>query len=155
MTGVQTCALPIWRRRAAQDLDRFFTLAPDLLCIAGFDGYFKRINAAWERTLGVPLDRLLAEPFANFIHPCDLTATKRVVDDQRAGNGVWSFENRYRAGDGSYRWLRWNSLPAPERELIFAVARDVTAAKAAADQRVRNNPVERGNRLPTMSVLLL
>jgi PAS domain S-box-containing protein len=125
------------RRRAEQELDQFFTLVPDMLCVAGFDGYFKRINAAWEGALGLPLDCLLAEPFTNFVHPDDLAATKGVVQDQRNGVGVFSFENRYRAKDGSYHWLRWNAVPAPERELIFAAARDVTAEKFV-DQALRS-----------------
>jgi PAS domain S-box-containing protein len=119
------------RRRAEQELDQFFTLAPDMLCIAGFDGYFKRINTAWERVLGIPRERLLSEPFATHIHPDDRSATQNVVRDQEGGQSIFAFENRYRAQDGSYRWFRWNSLPAPERNLIFAAARDVTSEKAA------------------------
>lgn len=124
------------RREAERELDQFFTLVPYMLCIAGFDGYFKRINAAWESTLGVSSECLLAEPFTKFVHPDDLIATEGVVQDQRKGIGVYSFENRYRARDGSYRWLRWNALPSPERQLIFAAARDVTAEKSD-DQALR------------------
>jgi PAS domain S-box-containing protein len=125
------------RLRAQHELNQFFTLAPAMLCIAGFDGYFKRLNAAWESTLGVPLERLLAEPYRNFVHPDDLTDTRQAARDQKSGISVSSFENRYRAQDGSYRWLRWNSLPSPERELIFAAARDVTAEKAAEEASSR------------------
>jgi PAS domain S-box-containing protein len=133
------------RRRVERELDQFFTLVPDMLCVAGFDGYFKRVNAAWKAVLGLPPDRLLAEPFANFLHPDDLAATANVVEDQKNGIGVVSFENRYRALDGSYRWLRWNALPWPERQLIFAAARDVTTEKSIneAFQRLAENLEQR------------
>jgi PAS domain S-box-containing protein len=146
------------RRRAKQELDQFFALIPDMLCVAGFDGYFKRVNAAWERTLGMPVDSLLAEPFATFVHPDDLAATERVVQDQKNGIAIVSFENRYRAQDGSYCWLRWNAAPVPERQLIFAAARDVTSEKCvdqalrylaeSLEQRVRERTeeLERANR---------
>ncbi len=146
------------RRSAERELGQFFALVPDMLCVAGFDGCFKRVNAAWERTLGVPLDRLLAQPFASFVHPADLAATGRVVQDLKDGIGVRSFENRCRAGDGTYRWLRWDAIPAPERQLIFMAARDVTAEKAVdqamltlaenLEQRVkeRTEELERTNR---------
>ena len=63
------------RKRAEEELDRFFTLSPDLLCIANFDGYFLRLNPAWERTLGFAREELLSKPWLDFVHPDDREAT--------------------------------------------------------------------------------
>src|SRR5262245_53544119 len=64
------------RRRAQEDFDRLFEISHDLLCIAGFDGRFKRLNPAWERTLGFSRDELLARPYLEFVHPDDRAATE-------------------------------------------------------------------------------
>lgn len=109
-----------------QDLDDFFTLTPDMLCIAGFDGYFKRLNSSWERVLGHTSEELMASPYMTFVHPDDRPATG-IEADRLANNGSVSwFINRYRCKDGSYRLMEWSSHSDPDRQLIFAVARDIT-----------------------------
>ena len=117
------------RLETRQELDRFFTLSHDLLCIAGFDGYFKRLNPAWERTFGFTTAELTARPFMEFIHPDDREPTRAQAARQAGGLEAMSFENRYLCKDGTYRWLQWNARPMTSEQLIFATARDVTDSK--------------------------
>jgi PAS domain S-box-containing protein len=122
------------RRRVEEELDRFFALSLDLLCIAGFDGYFKRLNPSWERVLGHSLGELCAVPYLEFVHPDDRAATAAEADKMTAGAIVLRFENRFRAADGGYRWLSWTSVPYGDERSIYAVARDVTDQKGTAEQ---------------------
>lgn len=126
---------PRERSLADQELDRLFTLTLDLLCVAGFDGYFKRLNPAWERTLGFSLNELLSRPYLDFIHPDDRQPTAAAADRLTTGVPVITFENRYRCQDGSYKWLLWNSMPVTEQQLMYAAARDITERKLA-EQRL-------------------
>jgi PAS domain S-box-containing protein len=119
------------RRLRENEVDQLFTLSLDMLCIAGFDGYFKRLNPAWEKTLGRPAAELLSKPYFEFIHPDDLAATLAEAKTIDQGGQSMSFENRFRCADGSYKWLLWNATPSAGQELIFAVARDITARKQA------------------------
>lgn len=126
--------LDITRRKLAeQERDRFFELSLDMLCVAGIDGYFKRINPSFERTLGHRLRDLLDAPFIDFVHPDDRDATLAEVDKLARGEPTIAFENRYRCRDGSYKWLSWMSQPSPRDGLIFAVARDMTALRRVND----------------------
>ena len=121
-------------RLLAESCERFFTLSIDMLCIAGFDGYFKLVNPAWKATLGFTVDEMLARPFTDFIHPDDIEATNAAYAVQIAeGRDIIEFENRYACKDGSYRHLLWNAKTVHEEELIYAVARDVTATREAED----------------------
>ena len=120
------------RKRTEGELGTLFTMSRDMLCIAGFDGYFRRLNPAWEKTLGYTLDELRSRPYADFVHPDDRGATAAEAQSVSAGQAALRFENRYRCKDGSYRWLAWRSTPHVEQGLVYAVARDVTQDKRAA-----------------------
>ena len=117
------------------DLDRFFNYALDMLCIAGTDGYLKKVNPAFTRTLGYTAAELLQHPFAEFVHPDDRYDTVAEVGRLSTGTPSLSFENRYRCKDGSYRDLHWTSFPEPHTGLLYAVAHDVTELKRRQDQR--------------------
>jgi PAS domain S-box-containing protein len=118
--------------QAAQQLDHFFDLSTDLLCIAGTDGYFKRLNPAWEQTLGYSVEDLLARPFLDFVHPEDASSTGAELARQGAGDTLTvAFDNRYRCRDGSYRWLSWSATSVVESGTIYAVARDTTEQRRA------------------------
>ena len=131
----------IERRRAQGELDRFFESSLDMLCIVGFDGYFKRLNPAWENVLGFTNEELLAKPYREFIHPDDLESTVTEAEKVAAGAATTSFENRYRCKDGSYRWFLWNAVPFPRQQLIYCDARDITERKQA-EEKLRQQAVD-------------
>lgn len=111
---------------ARAELDQFFLLSLDLLCIAGIDGRFRRVNPAWERVLGWTEADLRTVPYIDLVHPDDRAATEREAAKLAQGAVAVNFENRYRTRSGSYRWLHWNAAPSVERGLIYATAHDVT-----------------------------
>jgi diguanylate cyclase (GGDEF)-like protein/PAS domain S-box-containing protein len=112
------------------ELERFFGLSLDMLCIAGFDGYFKLVNPVWEKTLGFTVDEMLSRPFEEFLHPDDREPTATNYAEQMAqGRDSVEFENRYLCKDGSYKWLLWNAKTLQDDRLIYAVARDISERK--------------------------
>jgi PAS domain S-box-containing protein len=117
------------RKQAEAERDKFFNVSIDLLCIAGFDGYFKRINPAFVSTLGYSEAELLSTPFLNLIHPDDIAVTVREVERLNSGATTLKFENRCRCKNGKYTWLVWNCAPDVEARLMYAVAHDITERK--------------------------
>ena len=111
-------------REKTEELDRFFSVTLDLLCIANTSGYFLRLNPAWERILGYSIEELMANRFFDFVHPDDLAGTQAAIAKLASQRELDHFENRYRCKDGSYRLLEWTA--APTGELIYAAARDMT-----------------------------
>jgi PAS domain S-box-containing protein len=114
------------RARTKAELDRLFTITPDLVVVAGFDGYFKRVNPAFEAVLGYTDDEALTRPYAELIHPDDRERTAAEGMKLRNSGVNDPIENRYLCKDGSYRWIEWTATPVPAEQVSYAVGRDVT-----------------------------
>jgi PAS domain S-box-containing protein len=123
-------------RLALDESDRIFAMSVDMICVAGFDGFFKRVNPAFSRVLGYTETELLSRPFVSFVHPDDVAATTEHAAQltNEAHDSSASFRNRYRCADGSYRWLEWASDSVCKQQRIYAVARDVTAQRATEER---------------------
>jgi len=115
-------------REKETEIDRYFESALDLLCIADTDGKFRKVNRQWETTLGYTQSELEGRQFLDIVHPDDMEATLRAVSALDKQQEVLNFVNRYRAKDGTYRWIEWRSFPAGK--MIYAAARDITERKA-------------------------
>lgn len=111
-------------RKKTEELDQFFNVNLDLLCIANAEGYFLRLNPAMERVLGYHCEELMSRPFLDFVHPDDVNKTREALSSLKSQKELLSFENRYRGKDGAYRYLQWNA--APSGDMIYAAARDIT-----------------------------
>ncbi len=123
--------------RAVREAEAFFSVAIELFCFLDFNGYFKRLNPAWERTLGFTREELMARPFIDFVHPDDRERTLAQNTAVRAGGQAIEFENRYLCKDGSFRWLLWNATPFTTGRVVCSVARDITARKQAEADKQR------------------
>ena len=112
-------------KEKTEELERYFTWTVDLLCIADTDGYFRRLNPQWQKTLGYSIRDLEGRRFLDLVHPDDMQATLDRIATLRHHGDVLDFANRYRHANGTYRWLEWRSV-APKGKTIYAVARDIT-----------------------------
>jgi PAS domain S-box-containing protein/putative nucleotidyltransferase with HDIG domain len=122
------------RRILEAQINRYYDASLDLLATADMNGYFTRVNPAWERLLGHTAEELCSRPFVEFVHPDDRETTIDETAGLAKSRDTVGFRNRYRAADGTYRWLEWSASPSPSEGVIHAVARDVTVQQEAEDQ---------------------
>jgi len=127
-------------KAAVEELERLFALSVDLICIADIDGRFRKLNPAWTAALGYTEKDLLGVSYLHLVHPDDREPTLRVIRERFAlGEPVINFENRCRHEDGSYRWFMWTSRPDVARGLHYAIGRDVTSEREAAEALHRDH----------------
>jgi diguanylate cyclase (GGDEF)-like protein/PAS domain S-box-containing protein len=128
--GALVGALVRQRDRLATESSRWFTMSNGFLCVADLKGSFVRVNPTWAEKLGYTEREMVGRAFLTFVHPDDRerTAACTAALAERPSE-VASFENRYRASDGTWRWLSWTSRSDGER--IYAMAKDVTERKRA------------------------
>ncbi|HMJ42677.1 MAG TPA: PAS domain-containing protein, partial [Pseudolabrys sp.] len=115
-----------------RERDRIWNVSQDLLLVADRNGIWRTVNPAWTRTLGWSEAELLNRNSEWLEHPDDDGVTGAQMRKLGESASTVRFESRFRHRDGSYRWLSWTAVP--DQDHIYAVARDVTAEKAAAER---------------------
>ncbi|MBE9469184.1 MAG: PAS domain S-box protein [Bacteroidetes bacterium] len=121
----------------------FFELSQDLICVAGFDGYFKYINPFWEKLLGYTEKELFSKPFRDFIHPDDHNKNDEEISNLSKGKLTIGFENRYICKNGSIKNIRWTVTPLPAEKIMCCIGRDNTKRKQAEEQLKSSNEREK------------
>lgn len=119
-------------KEAKRGLDRFFALAPDMLCLADGENRLVRVSASWTEQLGWAEEELVGREFLDLVHPEDREATLQITRDLASGKAQVGFRNRYRTHDGRYRLLEWTaSVDGP---YCYAIARDITEEQRQAER---------------------
>ena len=121
------------------DLELFFEHSPDLICVAGFDGYFRKINSAVCKTLGYTEEELFSKPINSFIYSEDKQVTASRRENILAGDVLTNFDNRYVTKTGELIWLTWTSVPIPGKDVIFAIAKNITYRKKIEEYKRISN----------------
>lgn len=122
-------AVEIERKKTETELIQFFNISPDLMCIAGMDGKFKKINEAFGRVLGYDKMELVNKPFIDLVYPDDRKATLEELHRLTLGIPTSYFENRYYSKDRSIKYLAWTVTPDKEKRIMYSVAKDITERK--------------------------
>ncbi|MBD0334762.1 MAG: PAS domain S-box protein [Cyanobacteria bacterium Co-bin13] len=122
------------RKKIEQGRERFLTVGSDLQVITSSNGYFQWVSPTFEQALGWSVGEMTSRPWTDFVHPDDISASVAEADSLFSGDQIFTFENRYRHKDGSYRWLLWKSQPYPEEQLLYAAAVDITERKQTQQQ---------------------
>ncbi|MEG4581988.1 ATP-binding protein [Microcoleus sp. MON1_C5] len=125
------------RKKIEQERERFLAVGSDLQVITGINGYFHWVSPTFERILGWTPDEMTSRPWTEFVHPDDLGTSLAEADNLFSGNETFTFENRYRHKDGSYRWFLWNAQPYPEEQVIYGAAVDITDRVQVENDRQR------------------
>ncbi|MDZ7755437.1 PAS domain S-box protein [Rhodohalobacter sp.] len=122
-------ASEIKRKQLEEELSRIFNSSPDVICVAGLDGYYKKVNPAMSELLGYSEEELLNKPIIEFVHPADKQKTREEFEALNKGEGNHYFENRHITKSGKVIWLSWTTKPFYDEKITYSVAKEVTEEK--------------------------
>lgn len=114
--------------------DYIFNFSLDMFAIQTIKGDFLKINPSWNEVLNWPSDKLIGTNWLEYVHPEDLYRSKRMQQELEGYNLVVSHETRFKASDGSYVWLEWNSIPIKNKEIVVSVVRNINQWKHINDK---------------------
>ncbi len=106
------------------ELEKFFDVTVDLLCIANSNGVIIKANKAWETILGYPPSTLEQKEIRALVHPEDVEKTYTALKDLEKEERILNYIVRLKTIDGQYRDMEWHVVWVDGR--VYAAARDIT-----------------------------
>ncbi len=117
-----------------QSIEKLFNSTNDLVCIAGTDGSFKKVNPSFKNRLGWETDYLLQTSYFSLIHPDDVSITEKEVEKLAKGESTINFIHRFRTSQNDYKVIQWMVTPEVKTGKLYAIGRDITLEKEQADR---------------------
>ncbi|RAI94152.1 PAS domain-containing hybrid sensor histidine kinase/response regulator [Algoriphagus yeomjeoni] len=118
--------------------EKLFKFSSDLVCVAGTDGFFKKVSPSFHQILGWDMDTLLNKSFFELIHPDDVDKTALELEKLSNGIPTINFIHSFKTIDGSYKALQWMASPEPDTGNIFAIGRDISEERKKELKLVEN-----------------
>ncbi|GJD36104.1 PAS domain S-box protein [Methylobacterium aerolatum] len=127
-------------RERTDERDMVWRASRDLFVVCGFDGHFRKANAAWTQTLGWEIDEVVGARFDHYVNLEDRAAAAAAFERVIAGLPIDDLDVRMRAKDGSVRWISWNAIPTGDH--FYAAGRDITERRALEEQLRQSQKLE-------------
>ena len=128
----QQLGIEIQRKQLKQELSQIFHLVPDVLCITDLEGRFRRVNPAMSALLGYTESELLQMRIQDLRDTDASTDVPERLPTPKNTGGVYTLESRYLTRHRQIVWLSWTSVFSEQDNLVYSVARDITAQKSLA-----------------------
>jgi len=111
-------------KQKTAELENFFSVTLDLLCIADMDGNFVKVNKSWENILGYSVKELENKAILDFVFQEDLEETREILRQLKNKYPIINYINRLKTTEKEFRYIEWHIVPADD--YIYGAARDVT-----------------------------
>jgi PAS domain S-box-containing protein len=135
------------RQDAVEELNQFFALSREMMCVSDLDGFVRRANGAWEETLGFRVDEVCGVAWVDFVHPHDGSRAMAAFQRLQSGTDTVNLELRCRTKAGTYKWLVGSATAVLERGVVFTALRDISQRKDLEEQlRQKNASLQEQNR---------
>ena len=116
------------------ELQNFFDLTPDLVCIVSPEGKLVSFNNAFNKQLGYSDKEFRnATQFRDLMHPDDVPNLIQVLNRLSNGATIFDFEARFKHKNGEYIWFNWNLNANVTQGLFYGTGRNVTDQRLARE----------------------
>jgi PAS domain S-box-containing protein len=118
---------------AAQKERALIHNATEIICSLDAEGRYVNINPASLKLWGYKPEELIGQHYSELVVQEDLARTEEAEAATLQGQDLSDFENKIRSRDGTEVCMTWSATWSETEQLMFCVARDVTARKRAEE----------------------